>query len=36
MTLHGLINALGLLALAYVLGFLTALQVMQPVAAFPF
>jgi hypothetical protein len=36
MTLHGLINALGLLALAYSLGFLTALQVMQPVAAFPF
>lgn len=36
MTLHGLINALGLLALAYALGFLTALQVLQPVSAFPF
>ncbi len=36
MTLHGLINALGLLAFAYALGFLTALQVMQPVGAFPF
>lgn len=36
MTLHGLFNALGLLALAYALGFITALQVMQPVGAFPF
>ncbi len=36
MTLHGLINALGLLALAYALGFLSGLQVMQPVAVFPF
>lgn len=36
MTLHGLLNALGLLALAYGLGFLTALQMVQPVAAFPF
>jgi len=36
MTLHGLINALGLLALAYALGFLTALQVMQSAAACPF
>lgn len=36
MSLHGLINALGLLALAYVLGFLSALQLMQPMAAFPF
>lgn len=36
MSLYGLINALGLLALAYVLGFLSALQLMQPVAAFPF
>lgn len=36
MTLHGLINALGLLALAYALGFFTALQMLEPVAAFPF
>lgn len=36
MTLHGLINALGLLALAYALGLLTGLQMVQPVAAFPF
>lgn len=36
MSLHGLINALGLLALAYVLGFLSAIQLVTPVAAFPF
>lgn len=36
MTLHGLFNALGLLALVYALGFITAMQVMQPLGAFPF
>lgn len=36
MTLHGLINALGLLALAYALGFITGLQMLPPVAPFPF
>jgi hypothetical protein len=36
MNIPGLINALGLLVLAFALGFFCALQLVQPVAAFPF
>lgn len=36
MNLPGLINALGLLVLAFALGFFTALQLVQPMTPFPF
>lgn len=36
MNLPGLINALGLLVLAFALGFFSALQLIQPALPFPF